>query len=277
METRKIIRRYLSLLIMISCVFLGGCHQKSSVFEKESIRFFPSSLYFQGNQALFEDVLETAQIKDDSINLKVMIQFLAESEKDVEHFYDEVESITIVGNHGNNVKGSINKGDISQIIVENVKDRYHLDGHVSGNFYIVFEVKEDFKANEILVKKKDGNTFTLDCIIDVQCDKLDSKKKSEFLTYYGSRNDRFGELYNEGQDLSILEDSNIKIGQVHYNKDVLNATLDVSENGNRLIIESKDPWRTINYYMYIEHENTLIPVYGELYFEYFYSIIDRLL
>lgn len=77
--------------------------------------------------------------------------------------------------------------------------------------------------------------------------------------------------------MSILEDSNIKIEQVHYNKDVLNATLDVSENGNRLIIESKDPWRTINYYTYIEHENTLIPVYGELYFEYFYSIIDRLL
>ena len=42
METRKSIRGYLSLLFIICCVFLGGCHQKSSVFEKESIRFFPS-------------------------------------------------------------------------------------------------------------------------------------------------------------------------------------------------------------------------------------------
>lgn len=275
--TMNFMRNFKKLFLMLSCILygtmLGGCHQKSVVFEKEQIRFFPSALYFQGNQGLYDD----SESVDDSLSLKVMVQFLAESEEDVNQFYDDIQSIDIIGNHGNKVKASMMKGDIEKIKQENVRDQYHLNGYFSGKFDIIFDVNGDFKADKIQIEKKDGSILVLDSLIDVRYEDVDAKKKGLLLTHYAPRNDSSGELYNIGQDLSELSEPQIKLEQVHYPKDVLNASLLQTKYENRLVIESKEPWRTINYYIYIDQGDVLIPAYGEIYFEFFYSVADKLI
>lgn len=130
-----------SLLLLLCCSFLSGCNSKSTIFEKDAIRFFPSALYFKGNEALFDDQKGELQMENDGTSLSLYIQYLAENENVVEDFYNEIKAVTIINDNGENVNASVfNELDYESIDMGNVRDTYHLDGCIGGTLKVVFTV-----------------------------------------------------------------------------------------------------------------------------------------
>lgn len=272
----------LSLSLLLCCSFLSGCNSKSTIFEKDEIRFFPSALYFKGNEALFDDRKSGLQMENDGTSLSLYIQYLAENENVVEDFYNEIKAVTIINDNGENVNASVFKEfNYESIDMRNVRDTYHLDGCIGGTLKVVFTVHEDISAKELILEKKDGTSYTLDCLIDVQLENFTSDKhKESMISNRYLINDVTGTLEDDKIDfdrMSNLDIDRFAPSQLHYNEDVLDITFDLTSNFPNFIIERKDPWRTTSYYVYIEQDDYVFPIYGYAYFYYYGSVVDKLI
>ena len=181
-----------------------------------------------------------------------------------------------------NVSASVFKElDYESIDMGNVRDTYHLEGCISGTLKVVFTVYEDISAKELILEKMDGTSYTLDCLIDVQLENFTSDKhKESMISNRYLLNDITGNLEDdkiEFKRMPNLDIDRFAPSQLHYNENVLDITFDLTSNFPNFTIKRKDPWRTTSYYVYIEQDDYVFPIYGYAYFYYYGSVIDKLI
>lgn len=264
------------LCLILLCFILQGCERKLDVFEQESIRFFPSALYYYGDPS---KMMYSYAENSETTSFHFVVQLLAKDQVSIDQFKKEIHHAIITTNDGN-IEASVSlygeekiTGELGkQTACRSVKHNY------SAMLDISFQSDHSITSNEVTLVYQDESTQKLDSLINIELDSISDATAMVYPFKINTiRTNETGVLQPfkiNTNDITGLNHQKLTLDNINYHQNFGEATL--SEDAKTITFLENDSWRTISFFCYIQEGSKAYPVYGFVRFAYFNSVLDQL-
>ncbi|MCH4286421.1 MULTISPECIES: hypothetical protein [Bacillota] len=271
------------LFVLCFSFLLVACQAKTDIFQKENVRFFPSAFYYVGDPG--KEMISTLSNGTEGIfdpeekKISFIVQVLSDSEEDIKNFQNQITSVGIITSD-HEISATANLYNIKKIDTApgKAKTNNELDGKIQGDLVISFNALDDVISDRVQLTMKDGTVKNLDCDIQVHVEAFSKDLNVNYASNYKAIREKSSfdtnrggfTFSNIGEDMKTFD-----MKDLVYDDTKMEATYDTQTD--ELILDGKEPWKTITYVCYYQtYTSQIYPLSGYIYFGEFQEVIDKL-